>query len=83
MDVAERVGIYDDFLEFVIEKASPEAVLSFQLSEQSQDRAVELLDRQDEGLLTPAEAEELEQMRQFDLLIGLLKVKALAALRSP
>lgn len=80
MQVAERVSIYDDFLEFVIEKASPEAVLNFQLSEHAQDRATELLDRQDEGLLTPGEAEELDQMRYFDLLVGMLKAKALAAL---
>jgi hypothetical protein len=71
--------VYDDFLEFLVKKASPSEILAFKVSEEAQQRAVELLERQDAGLLSPEEADELEQMLQFDRLVSMLKAKALKA----
>jgi hypothetical protein len=71
--------VYDDFLEFLVKKASPSEILAFKVSEEAQQRAAELLERQDAGLLSPEEADELEQMLQFDRLVSMLKAKALKA----
>jgi uncharacterized protein YciU (UPF0263 family) len=72
--------MYDYFLAFVVEKATPQEILAFEIPEVERRRAVELLDRQDAGTLTPEEAAELEQMRQVDRLVSALKARALAAL---
>ena len=70
---------YDHLLDFLIEKATPEEILSFELTKAEKDRAIELLDKQDEDDLTPDEAVELEQMRETELLMMALKAKALEA----
>lgn len=68
---------YDHLLDYLIEKASPQQILAFSLSDAEKRRAIELLDRQDEDLLTPEEVIELEQMRDAELLIMALRAKAL------
>ncbi len=75
------IPAFDYFLDFVVKKATPEEILAFQLPESERQRAIELLDKQDEGALTPDEMAELEEMRQVDLLVMTLKAKALAASR--
>lgn len=70
---------YDYFLSFVVEKATPEEILAFQIPDAHRNRAIELLDKQDAGTLTPAEWEELEQMQQVDRLVSALKARALTA----
>jgi hypothetical protein len=71
--------VYDEFLTWVMDKATPKEVLAFQVSEAAQERARELLERQDDDALTPDEAVELEEMRQFDRLMSLLRARALEA----
>ena len=68
---------YDHLLEYLIEKATPEEILAFSLSDTDKQRAIELLDKQDEDALTPDEIIELEQMREAELLIMALRAKAL------
>lgn len=70
---------YEHLLDFLIEKATPEEILSFELTKAEKDRAIELLDKQDEGTLSPAEVVELEQMREAELLMMALRAKALEA----
>lgn len=72
--------VYDNFLEFLVEKATPQEILAFKISEEEQQRAIELLERNNAGTITPEERQELEQMQKTDALITLLKAKALAAL---
>jgi hypothetical protein len=72
--------IYDELLEYLIEKATPQEILAFQLSEAGQERARYLTERNKSELLTSAEAIELEQLLEFDQLVSLLKAKALQAL---
>jgi hypothetical protein len=72
--------IYEELLEYLIEKATPQEILAFQLSEAGQEHAHYLTERNKSGLLTPAEAVELEQLLEFDQLVSLLKAKALQAL---
>jgi hypothetical protein len=72
--------VYDTFIEFVVEKATPEAILDYQLSPEEKSRAIELLERNNAGTLTTEETQELEQMQQVDRLVTALKARALEAL---
>lgn len=78
--VANFSPVYDEFLNYLVEKATPNEILAFQVSDQAQERAIDLVERNNAGTLTSEEVVELEQMRQFDRLVSLLKSKALAAL---
>ena len=73
------VPAYDYLLSFIVEKATPQEILAFEIPESERQRAIALLDKQDASTLTPEEAEELAQMQAVDRLISLLKAKALAA----
>ncbi|MEO8397512.1 MAG: hypothetical protein ABI700_31230 [Chloroflexota bacterium] len=73
--------IYDDFLDYLIEKATPTEILAFQPSPKALERAEILLDHSTEGTLTPDERAELDQMLQMDRLVSVLKARALATLK--
>lgn len=71
--------VYDELLEYLVKKVTPDEILAFQVSEAAQQRAEELTRRNNAGTLTPEETVELEQMLQFDGLVSVLKAKALKA----
>jgi hypothetical protein len=73
--------VYNDLLQFLVERASPDQILAYRVSPEIQARADELLQRLKMEELTPEESEELGQMREFDLMVRALKAKALAALK--
>jgi hypothetical protein len=62
---------------------TPEEILDFAPTEAEQRRADELTSLNKEGKLTAEEADELEQLRTFNRLVTLLKVKAHKALQQP
>jgi len=68
-------------MDFLVEKASPREILAFQIPEADKRRAMDLLDKQDIGYLTPEETVELDQMQQVDRLISILKARASAAIQ--
>jgi hypothetical protein len=70
----------DEFLDYVVEKASPQEILAFKASPEAQAYVQELLERNSAGALTPEEAQKLEQMVQFERMMAVLKAKALKAL---
>jgi hypothetical protein len=72
--------VYDNLLDYLVEKATPEEILAYTLSEEANERAIELLEKSNEGILTPEEAAEIEQMRYVDKLISGLRARALEAL---
>lgn len=72
---------YDSLLDFLVEKATPEEILAFELTPQQVSRAEELSDKSKSGRLSDAEAYELEKMMQAELLIGSLRARALVALK--
>jgi hypothetical protein len=80
MDSPNLSPVYDAFLDYLVQKATPREILAFQLPESARERAEELLDRNNAGTLTPEERAELEQMLQTDRLISVLKARALDAL---
>lgn len=72
---------YDELIDYLSEKATPEEVLSFQPSKKAQARATELLNKNNDGTITDSERFELELLRQYDMTLAKLKLKAEIALR--
>ena len=72
--------IFEHFIDFLVEKATPREILAFRIPEADKRRAMDLLDKQDIGDLTPEEASELDQMQQIDRLISILKARASVAI---
>jgi hypothetical protein len=73
--------IYIDFLDFLLERADPEDVLAYQASEEQQERAFELLEKNNAGTLTVDEEMELARMQEINRLVKLLKVRAFETLQ--
>jgi hypothetical protein len=80
MAISSLPAVYDTFLDYLVEKATPQEILAFKVSEEAEARITDLLERRNAGKLSPDEATELEHMRSFDSLVSLLKAKAVAAL---
>jgi hypothetical protein len=74
-------AVYDYFLSFLVEKATPQEILAFEIPEVERQHAFILFEKQDAGTLTAEEAVELEQMQRIDRLVSALKAKAVASSR--
>jgi hypothetical protein len=81
MAISQLTPIYNYFLDFVVEKATPQEILAFQIPEAERQRAIVLLEKQDNGTLTPEEAQMLDEMQRVDQMISAMKARALAALK--
>lgn len=75
------LSLYDKFLDYLSELANPEAILAFQLSEEDQEYARELVERNNAGMLTPEEQLQVQALLQFERTASKLKAKALRALK--
>ena len=75
----DSLPLYNTFLDFLVEKATPEEILAFQASEADQEQVQNLLTKNSAGTLTQTEYYQLEQMRQFEHMMEHLKLKALEA----
>lgn len=82
MATAKLVPSYERFLDRVVETMTPEEILAFRVSEAEQERAEELLNKNNEGDLTAEERAELEQMLEFEELMMLLKIRAESVLQN-
>mgnify|MGYP001351610819 CR=1 FL=1 len=82
MATVNLLPLYDEFLDFLIEKATPQEILAFKASPEAQAYAQELIERNNAGTLTPDEARTLGQMLEFERMMSLLKVKAMKALEA-
>ncbi len=79
MAIAQQ-PLYEAFLDYLVEKASPEEILAFRLPSESIERESYLLDKQREAEITPDEARELSQLLEVEALISALQARALHAL---
>ena len=79
--MATMLPAYDTFLDYLVEKTTPQEILAFIVSDEQQERASELLARQNEGTITPDEQAELQRMAELDRLVSVLKAKAIAAMK--
>jgi hypothetical protein len=80
MDMPSIAPGYDELLAYLVDKATPEDILAFEVSEAAKARARVLVERHNEGILSPEEAVELEQIRQVNHFVALLKLRAMEAL---
>ncbi len=74
--------VYQELVDYLAQNATPEQILAFKVSVAMQKRADELIERNSEGELTSEEANELQQMLQFDRMVSLLKARAARTLQS-
>jgi hypothetical protein len=71
--------VYDEFINYLVEKATPDEILAFQPSPEAISRAESLTEKNKTGQLSQIEQDELEQMLALDNLVSLLKARALVA----
>lgn len=79
MPMMNLTPVYDELLDYLVSKATPDEILAFRPSPQAQARADELTERNKDETLTADERAELAQMMELDALISVLKAKALRA----
>ena len=73
--ILERVIYLDEVAEFLATRPSPDEMLAFQPSEDVEARFAELVANQRSVGLSDEEQEELEQFRQTEMLLRLLKAR--------
>jgi hypothetical protein len=75
-------GTYQEILDFLIDRPTSVQIINFKVSAASQSRLQTLLQKNREIALTTAETAEIDLYQQLDTLIGLLKIRAYAALQA-
>jgi hypothetical protein len=73
--------VYDALLDYLVEKATPQEILAFAISAEARERAHDLMERNNMGILTSEEEMELQQILYVERLVAMLKSRALAALK--
>jgi hypothetical protein len=76
--VSDLPSTYLEVLDFLVTSPTPEQLLNFKVSEQSQARLQALLQKNRDISLTPSEMAELNLYEQLDALMTLLKARAYA-----
>lgn len=68
--------VYNEFLNFLMTRPSPQEIVNFKTSSATQNRLRELLEKNQELQLTQMEQSELDAYEQVDYVMTLLKAKA-------
>jgi len=71
-----NVKVYDEIVDFIAAGTTPQDVISFHPSEAAQRHVGDLLAREKEGELSPAEKSELDHYMQLEHLMRLAKARA-------
>lgn len=67
--------VFGEITDFLATNPTPEAIVAYELPEDLQARAHELLDKNGEGELTPEEHDEMMDFARMDQMMSLLKIK--------
>ncbi len=70
-------AVYQEVLDFLIKRPTPEEIIAFKVSSQAQTRLSELLEKNRSVTLNPMELAELDVYEQLEHMIILLKARAL------
>lgn len=70
------VKAYEEVVDFIAAGTTPQNVIAFRPSEESQARVADLLIREKNGDVSPAEKSELDHYMQIEHLMRLAKVRA-------
>jgi len=71
-----EIKAYEEIVDFIAAGTTPKDVISFRPSEAAQERVTDLLAREKEGELSPAEKSELDHYMQLEHLMRLAKARA-------
>ena len=71
-----EIKAYEEIVDFIAAGTTPKGVISFRPSEAAQERVADLLAREKEGELSPAEKSELDHYMQLEHLMRLAKARA-------
>lgn len=72
---------YQEVLDFLISRPTSQQIIGFKVSQQSQTRLQNLLQKNRDAALSPDEKMELDLYEQLDTLMGLLKAKAFVSFK--
>ena len=75
-------SVFSEITDFLATNPTPQEIIDYQLSEDLQARAHELLERNGEDQLTPEERDEMFDFVRVDEMMSLLKVKMKLKLRN-
>jgi len=78
--VTAQTPLYDYLLDYLVDKASPQEILAFELPAESRNREAYLIEKQKNASITPDEARELSQLLEVEALVSALQSRALYAL---
>ena len=70
-------AVYQEVLDFLIKRPTPEEIIAFKVSPQAQTRLSELLEKNRSATLSPMELAELDVYEQLEHMMILLKARAL------
>jgi hypothetical protein len=73
---APKLAIEDELIEFLGRGPQPDQIVAFQVSENSQDRVRNLLDKSRAGTLSTEEETELNAVESLNHLFALIKARA-------
>jgi hypothetical protein len=73
---SETAGLAREVVAFLARGPQPAEILGFRPSQKFLERSRELLERSKQGPLSPAEAQELDEMAHLDHLVTLIKAEA-------
>lgn len=79
MALPNLLPVYERFLDEVVQKMTPEEILAFQATAEEQDYLQELVEQNNEGILPDEGLAHLDQLLEFEMLMSVLKSKALKA----
>ncbi len=74
--VMSSVKAYEEVIDFIAAGTTPQNVIAFRPSEAAQARIEDLLSREKDGALSPAEKNELDHYLQLEHLMRLAKARA-------
>jgi len=75
-------SVFSEITDFLATNPTPQEIIDYQLSEDLQARAHELLERNGEDQLTPEKRDEMFDFVRVDEMMSLLKVKMKLKLRN-
>lgn len=80
-DTTDIAAVYQEVLDFLIKRPTPEEIATFKVSPQAQARLEILLEKNRQAILTSPEIVELDVYQQVEHLMILLKARAYAAMQ--
>jgi hypothetical protein len=76
-EITDIPAVYQEVIDFLIKRPTPEEIIAFKVSPQAQTRLEELLEKNRSATISSVELAELDVYEQLEHLMILLKARAL------